>query len=383
MPPDAILGIQAEQNSAEWILVLLWRSVFNQALRRFHIPKEYREKRTNDRFFKGHLDVHRQIRENVADQSKFCCVHSPLTIDTTINRTIRFVFRMLARNRAFAMLLNDIVGYDERLAAFGVKACEVRSEEIDRIRYTRMSEGYRPLMQVCKAIIRRFGASTSTASPGDASFFIDVSEIWENYLQAILTRYLPSNYRVINPNETGGQWLISGQKREIRPDIIIENENGFPVAILDAKFKAYTAVGKTAKGGVSRADLFQMSTYLYHYGSQDVPLLGLFISPEKGTEDLHPLENRRNHAIGVLNFDLAQWDGSYFDIEAIKAYEKDFADRLQKMLEDFKRQCSTLDSGIARQSRSGSVLQIGGLEHCNISPVHAENVTDHFKVHHL
>ena len=58
-PLNAISGIK-RLSVAEWILALLWRSVFNQALRRFHIPKEYRTKLTNDRVFKGPFDVLRR-----------------------------------------------------------------------------------------------------------------------------------------------------------------------------------------------------------------------------------------------------------------------------------------------------------------------------------
>lgn len=336
MPPDSTSGIQASRDSAEWLLVLLWKSIFNQALRRFHIPKEYQVKRTNDRIFKGRLDVQRQIRENIADQSKFCCVHAPLSVDTTINRTIRYLFRLLARNQAFAVLLSDIAGYDERLASFGVKECEVRPAESDRIRFTRMSEGYRPLMQISKAIIRRFGASTSDALRGTTSFFIDVAELWEKYIQAILAKHLPASYRVISPNETGGQWLIAGRRREIRPDLVIER-NGIPVAILDAKFKTYRRIGKFEKDGVSREDLYQMATYLYHYGKGGTPLLGLFISPEEGAVDMHLIESRHHHAIGVVNFDLAQWDGESFDVNAIKAHEKKFADRLLGLMNDLRQ----------------------------------------------
>jgi hypothetical protein len=334
LPPDGIPGLQDKADSTEWILLLLWRSVFNQALRRSHIPKEYRKKLTNDRVFKGRLDVLRQIRENIADQSKFCCTHSPLTVDTTINQTIRCVFRLTQNHRAGGRILNDIAGYDERLGAFGVKSRDVRPDEIDRIRYTRMSEGYRPLMQVGKAIIRRFGASRSDSVLGESSFFIDVAEIWENYLEAILTRHLPPTYRVINPNNTGGQWLFVGQRREIRPDLIIENEAGIPVAVLDAKFKSYTTVGKYARDGVSREDLFQMATYLYHYGEdRNTPLLGLFISPEQRADDPYVLESRRNHSIGVLNFDLAQWDDGSFNFTTIRAYEKKFTKQLQELVE--------------------------------------------------
>ena len=183
LPPDAISGLQQQLSVAEWILALLWRSLFNQALRRFHIPKEYRTKLTNDRVFKGRLDVLRQITENFADQSRFCCIHRPLTIDTTINQTIRRVFSLLTRNRAGAMLSNGFESYDEMLAGFGVKLRDVHPEEIDRIRYTSMSYGYQPLMQVGKAIIRQFGASRSDLPTGEFSFFIDISEIWEATLR--------------------------------------------------------------------------------------------------------------------------------------------------------------------------------------------------------
>jgi len=336
LPPDSSAGSKATPDSAEWMLVLLWRSVFHQALRRSHIPKEYRKKRTNDRYFSGQLDVARQIRENIADQSRFCCVYSPLTMDTTINQTIRYVTRLLRRNHYYAMLLNDIAVYDERLAAFGVKARDLLPAEVDHIRYTRMSEGYRPLMQISKAIIRRFGAATSLSASGQPSFFVDISEIWENYLHAILTKHLPAPYRVINPNNSGGQWLITGERREIRPDLIIENQNSVPVAIIDAKFKYYTAIGKFARDGVSREDLYQMTTYLYHYGQIDVPLLGLFVCPGEGDKNLHQLEKHRHHTIGVLNFDLDQWDKKEdkFDKCAINVYEEKFVTKLTAKLKE-------------------------------------------------
>lgn len=342
LPPDTISGLRPDLSVAEWMLALLWRSIFNQALRRFHIPREYRTKLTNDRVFKGRLDVLRQIRENYADQSKFCCIHRPLTMDTTINQTIRCVFRLLAGNPAGATLSNGFESYDEMLAGFGVKLRDVRPEEIDRIRYTNMSYGYLQLMQVGKAIIRHLGASRSDLPSGGVSLFIDVSEIWENYIEAVLLSHLPSNYRIVNPNEIGGQGLFVGQKRKIRPDLIIENEAGVPVAILDAKFKAYREVGDYEKSGVSRDDLYQMITYMYHYGKdRNTPLLGLFISPVKGSgdrESLYQLDNCRNHEVGILNFDLEQWnDKTDIDITGVKNNEKNFADNLQYLLDRDKK----------------------------------------------
>lgn len=343
LPPDASAGTDFARESPEWLLVLLWKSMFNQALRRCHIPKEYRTIRTNNRFFKGRLDVQRQIRENIADNSRFCCVHAPLTMNTTINQTIRHVVRLLSRNRGFAALMNDFAAYDQRLASFGVEQREVTPTEIDRIRYTRMSRGYEQLMQTSKAIIRRFGGDGSEVLRADTSFFIDIAEIWENYLQAILTKYLPGDYRVFSPNESGGEWLIANSKREIRPDILISKRDRV-LAILDAKYKALNAIGKTARDGVSREDLYQMTTYLYHFGRPGAPLLGLFISPfpSSGQGGPYPLTSEPQHSIGVLNFDLSRFDApkaspqgtsNPIDILAIQKEEKRFADTVRNLLE--------------------------------------------------
>jgi 5-methylcytosine-specific restriction endonuclease McrBC regulatory subunit McrC len=65
-----------------------------------------------------------------------------------------------------------------------------------------LSRPYQQLMETSKAIIRRFGAGSSENLRDANSFFIDIAEIWENYIQAILTKYLPSDYRVVSPNES-------------------------------------------------------------------------------------------------------------------------------------------------------------------------------------
>jgi 5-methylcytosine-specific restriction endonuclease McrBC regulatory subunit McrC len=168
-------------------------------------------------------------------------------------------------------------------------------------------------------------------------------EIWENYLLAILIKHLPGDYRVFSPNELGGEWLVANSKREIRPDIVISKKNQV-LAVLDAKYKAVNSIGKTAREGVSREDLFQMTSYIYHYGKPGAPLLGLFISPSPGTIDarVDPMTAERQHRIGVLNLDLSQFDNAEaspetgarpFDIVAIQKTERGFVETVLMLLE--------------------------------------------------
>ena len=98
------------------------------------------------------------------------------------------------------------------------------------------------------------------------------------YLLKLLQNNLPKKYRVYSPNANFGAKLVEGDMREIRPDILIE-ENGRVVMVIDAKYKSYTIFGKTSEFGVQRDDLYQMSTYLYHYGKEDKTIVGIFTSP--------------------------------------------------------------------------------------------------------
>ncbi len=338
-PPDATASASLLKDSAAWLLAILWKGLFNQALRTWHIPKMYRRRETNDRFFKGRLDVGRQIRLNNVDQSRFACVDTPLTLDTTISRTIRHVIRLLSRPDAYPAMMSDLAGYDERLAAFGVVPKAVTVSDIDSIRYTRLSSGYRPLMQASKAILQRFGAGGSKTSIFESpSYFIDMAELWENYLLAVLRRHLPDRYRVFSPNESGGEWLLSGNKRQIRPDLLIER-GGEIVAVLDAKFKSYTQIGRHEKGGVDREDLYQMGTYLYHYGRSERPILGLFVTPVPGANatNVETLSQHPLHKIGVAAFDITGWDdtttSSAIPSEMIRRAEDTFAEVVRRELE--------------------------------------------------
>ena len=341
-PPDANAAVGAQQDGAGWMLAMLWKSHFNQALRTYHLPKEYRERRTNDHFFRGRLDVARQTRENCIDHSRFACVDSPLTLDTTIGRTLRYVIGLLSKPGAYPEIMRDLSGFNERLAAFGVKDSAIKISEIDAIRYTRMSAGYRPLMRMSKAIIHRFGGGGSNTIGQLPSYFIDMAELWENYLLAVLRRHLPAEYRVFSPNEQGGDWLFVGNKRQIRPDLLIEKD-GLIVAVLDAKFKSVTEIGSYEKGGVRREDLYQMGTYLYHYSHANNPILGLFVTPVADTisANVETLNRHSLHRLGVVTFDISRWEEKENAGEStafcIRNAEEDFSRAVELELESTLR----------------------------------------------
>ena len=324
-------GLSLDEGNSYWILAILWKSLLDKALTTGRIPKTYIQERSILKNYRGRLDIHQNIRNNLVDKSKFCCIYRKLSMDNTINRAVRHTFRIL-KEKGLSKVLADMAAYDQRLESFGVKDVISDIKELDNIRYTRMNAVYQPVVNICRIIISNEAASFEGAARNNFSYMIDVAELWELYLLRLLQRNLPSEYYVYSPNALSGSFLLEGGMRSIRPDILIEKDHRV-VLIIDAKYKHYSHIGKTASGyaSVQRDDLFQMNTYLYHYG-KGRPLAGIFTSPVAETEQiLHRYANNPNHRIGVVNLDIKSCCN---DLEKIHSTEKLYIDRIQRILRE-------------------------------------------------
>jgi hypothetical protein len=232
-----------------------------------------------------------------------------------------------------------IAEHDARLASFGVKNTTVTTREIDSIQYTRMTEPYRPVMQLSKVILKGYGAGEYEGGGKGPSFFVDMSEIWENYLLSVLKRNLPQ-YTFVSPNdENSGDWLLDNS-RKLRPDFLVYDKKGKLLAVMDAKFKRYDRIGKFSNepNVVSREDLYQMGTYLYRYADPQRQFGGIFISPfDISKEDCLNAVGNNKHFMAVCNLPLGRIENdekaSPQEVRRILAeLETDFSARLNSLL---------------------------------------------------
>lgn len=318
------------QNNSYWLIALLWKAMLNRALTTGQIPKEYITVTKNQKNYHGRLAIAKHIRANLCDATRFYCSYKKLSMDNTINRVIRSIYIIL-KSKGLSSLVAEFEAYDKYLCSMGVGAEVVDVHEIDDIRYTRLSAPYKPVMELSRTILANHKAESSAgnSSNSDVSYFIDIADLWEMYLLKLLQNNLPSEYHVYSPNTGFGDSLIEGGMREIRPDIIIE-KNGRVLMIIDAKYKDYSQFGKSALFGVNREDLYQMTTYLHHYGKEDQKIIGLFTSPVPCLDDdVHTYSHNKNHRIGLVNLDIVSADDN---IELLHKNEQIYLDNITKVL---------------------------------------------------
>ena len=318
------------QNNSYWLIALLWKAMLNRALTTGQIPKEYITVTKNQKNYHGRLTIAKHIRANLCDATRFYCSYKKLSMDNTINRVIRSIYIIL-KSKGLSSLVAEFEAYDKYLCSMGVGAKVVDVHEIDDIRYTRLSAPYKPVMELSRTILANHKAESSNDKSvnSDVSYFIDIAELWEMYLLKLLQNNLPSDYYVYSPNTGFGDSLLEGGMREIRPDIIIE-KNGRVLMIIDAKYKDYTQFGKSALFGVNREDLYQMTTYLHHYGKEDQSIIGLFTSPFPCSEDdVHAYSHNKNNRISLVNLDIVSVDDN---IELLHKNEQVYLDNITKIL---------------------------------------------------
>ena len=333
IPKSDVTSSSNTKSNNLWLITIMWKAILEKAITKSQIPKEYKSYEKNSSKFKGKLQISKHLKNNLIDKSKFYCKYRKLTMNTIINQTIRYTYKLLVKKqKGLSNILKDIAEYDNTLQSFGVEDREISSFEIKNIRYSKLNIYYKKVMELSLLIIKSESSKNDNKSfkKYGFSYFIDIAELWENYLLKVLQKNLPE-YNIYSPNENGGEYLLEDNYRRIRPDIIIE-KNGVVVAILDAKYKFYNRLGATAQYGISRDDLYQMSTYLYHYADKNSNTIGLFISPVKGKE-IKSLKHNNKHNIGILGLNIEQFkDTEEFVSNEIYEEEQIFIQKLQGLL---------------------------------------------------
>ena len=100
--------------------------------------------------------------------------------------------------------------------------------------------------------------------------------------------------------------------------------------VYSSNSRYYTKFGKSALSGVNREDLYQMTTYLHHYGKEDQSIIGLFTSPVHCSEDdVHAYSHNKNHRIGLVNLDVESVGDN---IELLHKNEQIYLDNITKIL---------------------------------------------------
>ena len=242
------------------------------------LPKTQIQREHIGAMVRGRLDVRKSVKPYYSTQQVVSHYRDKI-IDDTIAQILFQAFNIIKNNFLLGMMNIP----DSAQEAINQIYSQVKHEkhlsdaDYHEIRYKEIYYSWKPLVDFSWDLIKRRQISLKQNSIKQGlGFFIDMAEVWEQYLRGLLKKnFYPLGWRLNKVPFVA--YLNNFFRRSLIPDLVFEKQNQF--IIWDAKYKRMAG----RPFDLDRSDFFQIHTYIQHFlKDRDVKIGGLLyplISP--------------------------------------------------------------------------------------------------------
>lgn len=238
------------------------------------VPKTQVQREHKGAIIRGRLDVRRSIKP-LHQSSEIISSYREKQVDSHIAQIIFQAYQILKSDFEIGKINIPDSARDAINQVHTVVQNKVYINESDyrNIKYKDIYLSWKPVVDLSWDIIKRKQLSLKQDKAKQGfGFFIDMAEVWEQYLRATLKKHLlPHGWRSRNEKQVAYKGYFF--QRELIPDLIFQKEN--EVAVWDAKYKRM----KGRYYDVDRSDFFQIHTYIQYQLNHKTVKAGGLIYP--------------------------------------------------------------------------------------------------------
>lgn len=210
--------------------------------------REYRAHQERVMGVRGRVDLSAQLRlAGLAIPTE--CRFDEYNADTQLNRIL------LAGVTRLRRLPGVTVGTRQALQALAARLEEVGglapADLRSPTRFTRLNQHCQPAEQLARLVLASATLLDAAGESAAASFLVDMNQLFEDFVESRLRRYLSDHLEVVGQAQTV---LDLAAKVRMKPDLVFR-KNGLIVYVADAKYKV------TANGYGREADYYQLLAY--------------------------------------------------------------------------------------------------------------------------
>ncbi|WP_066829604.1 5-methylcytosine restriction system specificity protein McrC [Rufibacter ruber] len=281
------------------------------------VPKVQVKKVNKGHTIRGRLDVRKSIKPLYLT-NEVVSVYREKHIDETISQILFQALRILKSDFEFASMSIPDSSQDaiDQINGTLLSPRHVSENEYKSIRYKEIYLSWKPIVDLSWDIIQRRQISLKQdKAKNGLGFFIDMAEVWEQYIRSLLKNNL---MRYGWHLRTEKQVAYKGYffQRELIPDLVFQKENG--IAVWDAKYKKM----RGRSFDVDRADFFQIHSYIQNFlHHKEVKAGGL----------IYPIISNQTEFIKYRSPYLIHEEGHKvnFSIEGIELEENEEIDKIK------------------------------------------------------
>jgi len=275
----------------------------------------------------GKLDIRKTLKP-LYTYDKLFSVYREKNIDRTIAQIIFEAYQILKNDFEIDKITipDSALEAINQISGFKFKGKYITEYDYRNIRYKDIFLSWKPVVDLSWDIIKRRQLSLKQeAGRNGLGFFIDMAEVWESYLRAILRKKLaPMGWYYRSEKQVAYKGLFF--QRELIPDLVFQNGNR--VAVWDAKYKRM----RGNPIDIDRSDFFQIHSYIQQFlNHREVKSGGLLYPISDSNADFTKYKSPylMNEEGAKLNFII---DGIELkeeeETETILRLEDDFLDRI-------------------------------------------------------
>ena len=216
----------------------LWAALLGRNLHKelqFGLARAYRPVEDNATTVRGRILFHEQLLHNANRPDRIYCGWDEFTEDRPLNRILKCACRFLSgyvQNPDTQRLLFDCIAIFEEVEDIDA-ATALR--QVDRIIWDRSMQRFKLPFRLAVRLLQSVGHEAFHGGPQTYVFLLDMNQVFEDYVGAILSREhqvpVDSQYRI-------GTLFVAPKRIQQKPDYYWQDKHG-NAFIADAKYKPF------------------------------------------------------------------------------------------------------------------------------------------------
>ena len=250
------------------------------------------------------------------------CDLEPFLYDNKLNRAIKFVTRLLHAKSKFIETrekLNDILFILDE-----VDDVPCTKDDLNAIKINSFYSDYLEVIDICRLVLDQKLYNNSFYEEIQWCLLFPMECIFEDFIAGFMEQKFKKSWKV--EYQKSNKYLTDEGVFQMQHDIFLTSKvnEDFKI-IVDTKYKLRSSTDRSnIKKGISQNDLYQMTSYAFRRGCNNVLLLYPNFSEELQENDFFTISSgfQEKDKINVVAAELPFWSVTKFDALSENLYKK-------------------------------------------------------------